>query len=61
MRNMFQSMGQNQTSVEELNQVEISSLPSKEFKDMVIKDGWSPSTGEDWMNLVTVSAERQYY
>lgn len=36
---MFQSMGQNQTSVEELNQVEISSLPSKEFKDMVIKDG----------------------
>lgn len=43
---------QDKTSVKEFSEMEISNLPDKEFKAIVIK------IGEEWTNIVRASTKR---
>ena len=54
---MFQIKEQDKSAEKDLKEMEISNLPDKEFKVMVVK--MLTSLGEEWMNTVGTSAKRQ--
>ena len=49
-RNIFQRKKQDKTSEKDPSEIEISNLPDKEFKVMVIK--MLTKTREEWMNFL---------
>ena len=55
-RNMFKMEEQDKTSGEKLNEMEISNLPDKEFKVMVMV--MLTELGEEWMNTGKTSTKR---
>lgn len=56
-RNIFQRKKQDKTSEKDPSEIEISNLPDKEFKVMVIK--MLTKTREEWMNTVRTVRQRQ--
>ena len=52
---IFQAKQQDKSLGKDLNEVDISNLPHKEFKVMVIK---LLTSGEEWMNTVRTSIKR---
>ena len=56
-RNIFQMKKQAKTLEEDPSEIEISNLPDKEFKVMVIK--MLTKTREEWMNTVRTVRKRQ--
>ena len=56
-RNIFHMKKQTKTLEEDPSEIEISNLPDKEFKVMVIK--MLTKTREEWMNTVRTVRKRQ--